>query len=553
LTVLSLGLSIPQVAVRPRNPPVYYDSGTIPATASQAFAVDNGMYDVLVEGATKEWKRIFVVTGSYTVTPANNDPTFTRARFFGPYGLTPDTGDAVGAALFAGAVLNSIGHATYGKSVIRGNRVTRASQSAQVANVHQGWANGGGFYWTFDSGTIEKRNKTDGVLIDQNDDAFDGLTGGADHLGGGKYYDGVLYNAACLWTGLCSSANGAAQIALYDATAPGLPFLETHAVDVAGDISGLAINPDAGENGEIYVVRFCENTTILRVDLSTFEALPPITLSGTPCDSFQDIAYNPSDGRLYITGQREGAGTKSILVVERSGQIVAEILPTDWSNAMEGIDFENGQIGVLNYDAGPTGVSFIDFYAVPTPATNNKAGYLNEKQSFLRFVDCPLPDAFTVFQRYTPTTVNFNFNVIWDNTVWANKYEVWIASNSNVRGRINNTTQNYTNGAVAGTAMTVSYAANKADLSVALYQNNADRDTTAESSWFNWPSGGDFCLGGGHGSNTAGDGLHGYCYLFNRKLTLGEKQALEASPGRIWLPTNALTTAQKTAIAAGGY
>lgn len=522
----------------------------IPAgSASEAVVLDNGMYDVFIEGpVASEWRQIFVVTGAYTVTPATGDTEFTRFRAWGPLGLAAKTSDAVGAALTRAAIFSSSGIQAVGGQVIFGQRITRADRSPNVFPAHQGFIGGDpDYYYTIDTAKIYKRSRSDWSIVAQNLSPFTGLpTGGTaiNHLGAGSYYDGELYIAAEYWPGSCGSAKSGQQIAVYNASNLSLARTYPLGLDSTAEVGGVAID---AANGIAYVPSYCE-PTIRRYALPDMTPLPSLTVSPERITNMQGLVV--SGGLLYISGFTPAADTGSrnaIIVLDTAGRYIRELRPTDLSNAIEGIDFDvvSGRLGIINDNL--TDTSYVDFYDIPTsPPSYAKEGWTNAKDSYAKFIGTPSLTDFTVFGRYKLTSV-FNFNTLWDCTFNANLFEGWVAGIGTLNSRVL-TFKSYSAGYTAGSEFTFGYAYEATGFTPILYADGAARVTSAESGAQAWAANADICVGGGHNSNALGDWLCPYFYLFNRKLTEAEMQALEADPGRIFVGTDALDAPMKALI-----
>lgn len=536
--------------VKPRVPVPAATVSVPGGSASQAVALDNGLYDAYIQGSVaSEWRSVFVVTGSYTITPASGDTAFTRARFWGPRNLRADTGDAVGAALTRAAIFSSKGIQAVGGQVISGQRMTRADRSAKVFPAHQGFIGGDpDYYYTIDTNEIFKRSRSDWSIVAQNLSPFTGLptVGTAiNHLGAGSYYGGELYIACEYWPGSCGSAKSGQQIAVYNASDLSLARTYPLGLDSTAEVGGVAID---AANSIAYVPSYCE-PTIRRYALPNMTPLSSLAVSPERITSIQGLAV--SGGLLYVSGFTPAAdtgGRNAVIVLNADGQYVRELRPTDLSNAIEGLDFDvvSGRLGIINDNL--TDTSYVDFYDIPASPSYAKDGWTNAKDSYAKLIGTPSLTDFTVFGRYKLTSV-FNFNTLWDSTANANLFEGWVAGTGTLNSRVL-TFKSYAAGYTAGSEFTFGYAYEATGFTPILYADGAARVTSAESGAQAWAANADICVGGGQNGNTLGDWLCPYFYLFNRKLTEAEMQALEASPGRIFIGTNAFTAAEKAIAAA---
>jgi len=159
---------------------------------------------------------------------------------------------------------------------------------------HQGYAWDGTNHYTFDNQTIYKwRDDQNWTLIDSNSTALAGLTG-INHLGDGDYFEGKIYIVAEAWA---SCTNFAFQsILIFDAGT--LRRLEAHDVSAwRHEVSGLAVSPNEGLDGIIYVTSYCDGSKIFKYDLRTFDYLGTVPLMQS-LSFLQGVAWH--NGRFYV-------------------------------------------------------------------------------------------------------------------------------------------------------------------------------------------------------------------------------------------------------------
>ncbi|MGA2555963.1 MAG: hypothetical protein ABSG04_06785 [Verrucomicrobiota bacterium] len=173
---------------------------------------------------------------------------------------------------------------------------------------HQGYATDGTNHFTFDNQVIYKwQGDQKWTSMMSNNAPFAGLTG-LNHFGDGDYFEGKLYIVAELWASCANFTNQ--SILVFDAAS--LARLEVHNVAAQGhEVAGLAIAPDDGPRGIIYVASYCDGSRIFKYDLRTFEYLGPLPLS-RPLSNLQGVAwhggrfYAPEDGGDLYTFASDG-------------------------------------------------------------------------------------------------------------------------------------------------------------------------------------------------------------------------------------------------------
>jgi outer membrane protein assembly factor BamB len=177
-------------------------------------------------------------------------------------------------------------------------------------NCHQGYATDGTNHFTIDTAAIYKRlNDREWTVVASNTAPFSGLTG-ITHLGDGDYYQGKLYIVGEMWNGCANVSHQ--SILIFDANT--LARLDVKDVSAQHhEVSGLAVAPDLGPNGRIYVTSYCDGTRIYLYDLASFEYLGVMRLSES-LPYLQGVTY--SQGTFYAAGD-EGA----IYSITRQGAV----------------------------------------------------------------------------------------------------------------------------------------------------------------------------------------------------------------------------------------
>lgn len=517
-----------------RLPGVY--AAFVGEAASQVVDVDNGMYDVLVRGpTTQEWKRAFVVDGTYTILPPTGDSVFTKAQFWGPFQMEADPDEPLATGLISGLVYNTLGDRQAGFDAASSAKVTRASRSPNIYPNHQGWTTDFVFNYTNHTNIIYKRTIGDWSVLLQNNDPFAGLIGSPNHMGDPAYCEGKIYIPVDYWSGSCGGTQLYEQIAVY--SADDLSLISTHAVANYTAISGLAIDPGARI---IYGTPYCDDTKIVRFNLDTFEEMTPLTVSPRWYNR-NGIAFYK--GLLYVPAWRVNSpGSRVVAVFDASGTLVHEYLLSDFSGTLEGIDFNQaGQFGVC-CDLGSPLTTTIDFYNIP-PVSRVKSGLLNDRTQFTTLVG-DLPNAFTLMYRFVPASL-YNFNAMFDSGVGANNYEGWIPSTGSLNARMS-TSNTWAGGLQAGVPLIGAWSGNQTTGESVLYANGLNRNSITEGAPTAWIANTNLYPGSGNLFNTTGsEGILSYFYVFSSILSEANKQAIEADPSLIWRPTNALTDAQK--------
>ncbi len=214
-------------------------------------------------------------------------------------------------------------------------------------NCHQGYTTDGTNHYTIDTQRIEKRlNDANWTCILTNSAPFAGLKG-LDHLGDGKYYHGRLYIVGESWAGYNNFHNQ--SILVFDSAT--LARVEVHDISAQGhEVSGLAVVPDAGPHGVIYVTSYCDGNRLFLYDLTTFGFLGTLPLS-QPIPLLQGITWHRK--RFYVSCDTDG-----IYTIERSGKVKLVYL-SHVPGSHEGLDYSQKELRWL-IDAG-AGYKFVHY------------------------------------------------------------------------------------------------------------------------------------------------------------------------------------------------
>lgn len=534
-------------------PAAYLTVEPVGGAASQAVSVDNGMYDVLVEGATKQIKRIFVANGAYTITPANSDATFTRARFFGPYGLTPNVSSPAGAVMAAGIVFNSLGNVSSGvtKAVYGYNADTAADFGPNLYPCHSGWCSNTNWNYTFHTNRIDKRARdANWTPVVTNSAPFAGLPttpNAPDHVGDGCYYNGKIYAAVEKYLGVSSTNQ---MIVAYDAETLVLSrYFDVSAVMGGNDVGGIDINNDI-----MYVCCYTDGRSVRRFDINGNHLADLVLEFGSKYREHQGIVYR--NGKVYISCRRNNQVETNITVVcwdATTGALLNETIIEKFTpvtgSVNEGLAFgDDGRIGVLIDDG--VSISRVNYYTLAENATGfatkgGKGGFA-AKGAYCRLMGVQFGSvAYDVMTRFNPDSW-YDFNQLWDLTDNGGAFEGWITSTGAVIARSNTTSASASAGqATIGSDHTIAYGATAATSARQLYVDNANRGGTTTETYPAFPANADVSVGASNLLNTPTQGTFRYFYTFTRQLTLAEHQAVEADPGSVWSPTNALAQSIK--------
>jgi hypothetical protein len=199
-------------------------------------------------------------------------------------------------------------------------------------NCHQGYATDGTNHYTIDTQRIEKRlNDANWTCVLTNPAPFAGLKN-LDHLGDGKYCHGCLYIVGESWAG-CNNFHDQSILVFDSAT---LGRLEVHDISAPGhEVSGLAVVPEAGPHGVIYVTSYCDGSRLFLYDLATFGFLGTLPLS-QPIPMLQGITWHRK--RFYVSCDTDG-----IYTIERSGKVKLVYLSHLPGNH-EGLDYSQKEL-----------------------------------------------------------------------------------------------------------------------------------------------------------------------------------------------------------------
>lgn len=247
------------------------------------------------------------------------------------------------------------------------------------------------------------------------------------HLSDGEYYNGKLYVPVENYVHKCvSSTNN--YLAIWNAS--DLSF-DTK-IDISGlgfSSAGLTIDPNAGDNGIIYNISYCDGTKIWKLDLATGAYLGAINLSQTISDS-QGITMK--DGYFYITDDLNDVVWK----VDQNGTVLHSVLsyPHVASGSLEGLDYNTNNLLVLV----DQGVSDRKVYTFEHTGPSKIGTALDFKKSESISIPYQLPDSGTVSLWYNPKNYFYNFHSLLDNSVSDNDWELWVDSTGYVNFRVKN-------------------------------------------------------------------------------------------------------------------
>jgi trimeric autotransporter adhesin len=266
-------------------------------------------------------------------------------------------GLGVGIVNVAPGTLETSGNATIGGSLSAG--VTSSlggndSSQSPVVNANQGYAFDGTYNYLFSTNEIDKRNN-DGTwsLVTSNSNPLGGISG-VNHLGDGDVYNGLLYSPIETFSG-CGLESGM-KILVSNAS----DLSQNSVVDISAQnfgLAALAIAPDIGADGTIFIGSFCDGTKLAEYDLSNFSFLGYLTLSN-PISDLQGLAYK--NGVLYADGSPDNDHGILYEIASSTG-IVQSIYSTPVAGEPEGIDFHGTYIGWLINPGSNDVVHFISF------------------------------------------------------------------------------------------------------------------------------------------------------------------------------------------------
>ena len=212
------------------------------------------------------------------------------------------------------SVLDSTSNANNGTPTDDPDWFTEYSLSNDL-DCHQGVAFDGTHYYCIDTSALKKFDAAWSEVATSST-PHTNISGGTDHLGDGCCHNGKLYVVAETYSHPCASYSNQ-YITVWNTS--NLNFVSKHNISAQGmEVAGIAIDPDAGANGTLYVVSYCDGTKIWKYDLSDFSYLGAITLSST-INYIQGITK--VDSFFYIS---EGA-TDSIQKVKDDGTILGKV------------------------------------------------------------------------------------------------------------------------------------------------------------------------------------------------------------------------------------
>lgn len=233
--------------------------------------------------------------------------------------------------------------------------VTQRSEISQspAVNVTEGYAFDGTYNYLFSQNEIDKRNNDETwSLVASNNNPLSGISG-VNHQGDADVYDGSLYVPVEQYSSCSAFSNQ--NIAIFSAS--DLSLMSVHDISAQGaEISGLAVAPDIGMDGTIFVSSFCDANHIYEYDLQTFAYLGTLALQ-SPISYAQGIAYQ--NGTLYVDGSPDN--NQGILYsVKPSTGSVQQLYVTPIVGEPEGLDGHRaGEIGWLINPGSNDTVHFI--------------------------------------------------------------------------------------------------------------------------------------------------------------------------------------------------
>jgi hypothetical protein len=236
-------------------------------------------------------------------------------------------------------ILDSTSNTNDGTTVNEPNWFKEYELSNDI-NCHQGVAYDGTYFYGFDTGAIRKYNFF-WTEIATNLTPHTDINSSTNHLGDGCYCNNKLYIVAEDYTHPCVAYSNQ-YITVWDTS--DLSFISKHSVSAQGvEVAGIAVDPNAGTNGTLYIVSYCDGSKIWKYDLSAFAYLGSIVLSQS-ITSIQGITLR--DSFFYIS---EG-DSDSIWKVKEDGTVLGKVY-TGLSEA-EGIEsFEDKLILLIDTGA----------------------------------------------------------------------------------------------------------------------------------------------------------------------------------------------------------
>lgn len=293
--------------------------------------------------------------------------------------------------------------------------------------AHQGVATDGTNFYTFDTDAIAKWDATwtkTNELLNANQSIGVNTT---NHLSDGEYYNGKLYSPVENYVHPCVSSSDN-YLAIWNAS--DLSF--DSKIDLSGlgfSSAGLTIDPDAGDNGIIYNISYCDGTKIWKLDLSTGAYLGAIDLSQTIPNS-QGITMK--NGFFYIVDDLNDIVWK----VDQDGTVLHSVFsyPHVASGSLEGVDYSTDNLLILIDQGVPDRKVYTLEHTGPTKIGNA----LDFKKTESISIPYQLPDNGTISLWYNPKNYFYNFHSLLDNSVSDNDWEMWVDSTGYVNFRVKN-------------------------------------------------------------------------------------------------------------------
>jgi hypothetical protein len=530
-------------------------------TTEGAKSVDSGWYEVYVEpnNGSDGWSTVKTVSGSITIAKAASQASLTRARVYGPYGLTANTGDALGAVMTAGVVFNSRTLSPFGKQLAASISLTTTPTTLPAPPATLVWQ---GFdedaaYWYVNTLTgVYCYRKSDSTLVWSNTTPFANVAGltnisaSANHLGGGQVANGVFYLP------LVQNINPTAanQYLVGYSTTTGARVVTFSLAADLGTNNVSAIGVDPATQRVWGVDYYTPNAKLYMFDLNTGALLTTYAVPSA-WGAMQGCKYNSNTGLIYVTGSRNtgAAGNPVTIVLTTSGKTVYEyMMPALVANEeVEDTAISlTGQIGYVVCNA-TAGTAVLNYATIPTAPSYGQAGWNAQLDWAHRLPNSKQGTTYGVICEFVPTTLPSS-SVLFDNTSLINDHKGYLSSTGAVNGRARSSTSHATATGVAtvGNPLTYGWGYNTSTGDYILCANATAPVTGTDATPLAWPTNGDLCIGAEYPQDTAKpNGRYRYFYAFSRAPTSAEYTALRADPFSVWTPTNALTAADKAVIA----
>lgn len=216
------------------------------------------------------------------------------------------------------------------------------NQASGDVDSHQGFINGGGYYYTIDTDAIYKWNKDWTPTGVSNTDPFNGVAN-VNHLGSGCYYNGKLYIPMEEYNSVVDY--GDESIAIFDAD--DLTRDSVTATTEVDEIAALTIVSDV-----IYVISFVEYSTIWKYDRDTLAYEGTETLSAGLTQK-QGITYK--DSKFWITN----SSNNGLYSCDIDGANLTLVHVFDEFGLIEGLDVVGTGFGILD---DPGAVETVHFF-----------------------------------------------------------------------------------------------------------------------------------------------------------------------------------------------